>query len=475
MILIFYFIFAIATSVIIYFTSSKTLTTILRNIFLVVQIALNVYAFIHKGEVDSEYFKFDSLGILLSLALAVLTLTTFYHSKLFLQRHITNTKRDSAYYASLIMLITAMTGAYFASHLAVMWASIEATTIFVAILIYHERTKDALEASWKYLFISSIGVAIAFMGILFLSAIANEKGVVSLQFTQLLSIAPLMNPTLLKITFLLVLTGFSAKMGIIPLHTVTVDAHTAAPSPISAFISTTLMNVGFLGIFRVYTIVVHSSTVDWANSILMITGVLSISMSAIQLVKIKHFKRMFAFSSLEHMGIVILAISLGKYGAYAAILHLVFHSFVKAGLFYQIGQVHSIFHSYWIKDSGNYFKINPIGSIVIILGFLSITAMPPSGLFISEFLVFKALFATKHIAVAILVLLLLSVIIYVFAKHLFKLLYSPLPEHVNSNTIKINKYETITQFVLFALVIYLGFNPPAFFTDLIQSAIIILN
>jgi hydrogenase-4 component F len=458
-----------------FLVKNKLFGTIVQYLFVLAQLSLNAFAFINKGEFNSFYFKFDGVGILFSFVLTILTITTLIHSKLYLSRHITTPRRDRVYYSSLMMLVMAMTAVYFADHLAVMWISIEATTLFVAILIYHERTEAALEASWKYLFISSIGVALAFVGILFLSAVANSNGVNGLEFKQLIETAPLMDPVWLKITFLLVLTGFSAKMGIVPLHTVTVDAHTAAPSPISAFISTTLMNVGFLGIFRVYTIIVPSACHEWANKVLIIAGVLSIAMSAIQLLKIKHFKRMFAFSSLEHMGIVILALSLGKLGAYAALMHIVFHSFVKAGLFYQIGQVHSVFHSYWIKDTGAYMKINPIGSLAMILGFLSITAMPPSGLFVSEFLVLKALFLKDYIFLAVVILILLTVIIYVFGKHIFHLIYAEKPENFQMESVRLVKGETISQFVLFALVIYLGVNPPAFFTELLQSAILLIN
>ncbi len=474
MMLLLYFILVLILSVLLLLVRGKALNTVIKILFLAGQTALSAYAFLHPGEQDSLYFKFDTIGTLLSLVLTVLSFATFYHSELYIARHPSTLRKDGFYYASLFLLIAAMTGAYFADHLAVMWISIEATTVFVAILIYHEKNKTALEASWKYLFVSSIGVALAFMGILFLSAIASEKGVSNLGFGPLLSIAPLMDPLWLKIIFLLVLTGFSAKMGVAPLHTVTVDAHTAAPSPVSAFISTALMNVGFLGIFRVYTILVHSECRPWANALLMLTGLISITLSAIQLLRIRHFKRMFAFSSLEHMGIVILALSLGRVGAYAAILHLVFHSFVKAGLFYQIGQAHSIFHSYWIKDAGNYMKINPAGSLVMILGFISITAMPPSGLFISEFLVFKALFSAHHVVAAVYVLLLLCIILYVFATHLFKLLYSDETRNTGPGQIKLNGFETVSQFILFALVIYLGFFPPEFFTGLIRSAITLI-
>ncbi len=473
--LLLFFIIASGISLSIFFAKNNTLTKILSFIFLLSQLSLSVFAFIHQGEADSIYFRFDALGILLSFVLSILSLATFYHSFLYLKRHDFSERQEAIYYSALIMLITAMTSAYFAENIALLWVSIEATTLFVSILIFHERTKDALEAAWKYLFISSLGVAIAFIGILFLSLAATKNGLTNLSITNLVSVAHLMNPAWLKISFLLVLTGFSAKMGLFPLYTVAVDAHTVAPPPISAFISTTLMNVGFLGIFRVYTIIAQTEDLHWAQNVLLIAGILSVAMSAIQLLRIRHHKRMFAFSSLEHMGIVALGLGVGGLGYYAAILQLIFHSFVKASLFYQIGQVHHFFKSYWIKDGGDYFKLNPAGGLALILGLVSILAIPPSGLFISEFLTFKAMFISGHFILAILALILLTVIIYVFAKNTFHLLYSERPEHLNLQDIKVNPYETLSQFVLLGLVIYLGINPPEFFSALIHNALAVLN
>jgi len=373
------------------------------------------------------------------------------------------------------MLITAMLSAYFSENIAVLWVSIETTTLFVSILIFHERTKEALEAAWKYLFVSSVGVALAFIGILFLCITASSNGITDLSLNHLLSITQSMNPLCLKLAFLLVLTGFSAKMGLFPLHTVAIDAHTVTPPPISAFISTTLMNVGFLGIFRIFTIIAKTDALHWAQNVLLIAGVISVFLSAIQLLKIKHYKRMFAFSSLEHMGIVAIGLGIGGIGYYAAILHLVFHSFAKAGLFYQIGQVYQFFKSYWIKDAAGYFKKAPIGGLSIILGMVTILAIPPSGLFVSEFLIFKAMFIHKYYYIAIFVLILLTIIIYSFSKNIFHLLYGKTNNVVQQESIKINPYEPISQFILFGLVIYLGINPPVFFTDLINAAIAILN
>ena len=473
--MVIYFLVAFACGGGILLLRNKLVTLVLRCAFLLNQLGITVFAFLHPGAEDALYFSFDSIGIILATVLTILSTATFYHSYLYLNRHPTSVKNESIYYASLILLITAMTGAYFTNHMGVLWAWLEATTLSVSVLIYHDRTATSLEATWKYVFICSIGISIAFIGILFLSIVATKGGLTDLYLPGLMAAAKDMDTTWLKIAFILLFTGFSAKLGIFPLYTVCVDAHTASPPPISAFISTSLMSVGFLGIFRMYSIIAQTDAHQWANRILMISGVISIAISAMQLLRVKHFKRMFAFSSLEQMGIVAIALSAGGIGYYAAILHIVLHSFAKASLFYQIGQVDSIYHSYWIKDSGGYMKINPLGGIVLLLLFIMITAIPPSGLFVSELMVFKALFTGHYYFVSILVLFLLSVIIYVLGRNFMQLLYSTDYEVGGTDAATVYKPETFSQFILIALLIYLAFWPPAFFTKLINSAVVMLT
>ena len=472
---ILFIVLSVIISLSIFLLKKNIATSLLSAVFLTILTIFSIYAYINIHEIDDKYFTYDSLGILLSFVLTILSVATFHHSRFYLQRHHYTEKQNSRYFSYLILLITAMISAYFSNNLAVLWVSIEATTLFVSLLIYFEKTKIALEAAWKYLFVSSIGVALAFVGILFLSITASNSGITNLNISYLIQTAQQMNPLWLKMAFLLTLVGFSVKMGLFPLHTVAVDAHTVAPPPISAFISTTLMNVGFIGIFRVFTIISQTDNLHWAQNVLIISGVLSVFMSAIQMLKIVHSKRMFAFSSLEHMGIVALGLGIGGIGYYAAILHLILHSFVKAGLFYQIGQVHHFYGSYFINDISGYFKRNTIGALVFIFGFISILAIPPSGMFVSEFLVFKALFLKNHYLIAIIVLLLLSLIIYSFGKNTFRMLFNTDEKPNDTTKIKLNKFEPVSQFILFSLVIYLGINPPAFFVDLINNAISILN
>lgn len=182
---------------------------------------------------------------------------------------------------------------------------------------------------------------------------------------------------------------------------------------------------------------------------------------------------MFAYSSLEHMGLTAIGLASGGIGYFAAILHMILHSFVKASVFYQIDQVHRVFNTYILKKTGNYFNKNLTGALVMLLVFVSITAMPPSGMFVSEFLIFRSLFESHKIIVFVLVLLLLTMIIWALGKNIFSMLFLP-PAESDGKIVKINPWESLTQFILLASAIYLGLNPPAAFVHLINDAIILL-
>ncbi|NLO51612.1 MAG: hypothetical protein GX103_10715, partial [Bacteroidales bacterium] len=219
-----FIILSIAISLSIYLVKKASYTKAISSVFLLSVLMIAGYAYLHLEESSSVYYKFDSLSVLLAFVLGILSLATFYHSRLYLKRHNFSVKQEAGYYSSLIMLITAMLSAYFSDNIAVLWISIETTTLFVSILIFHERTKEALEAAWKYLFVSSVGVALAFIGILFLSITASSSGITDLSLNNLLDATQTMDTVWLKMAFVLTLTGFSAKMGLFPLYTVAVAA-----------------------------------------------------------------------------------------------------------------------------------------------------------------------------------------------------------------------------------------------------------
>jgi hydrogenase-4 component F len=235
------------------------------------------------------------------------------------------------------------------------------------------------------------------------------------------------------------------------------------------------MNMGVVGIFRTYKIIANTPIQYWANLVIGISAVLSIFVATVYMIKVKNIKRMFAYSSIEHMGLVMLAISVGGIGYYAAILHIVLHAFVKSSLFFQYNQIYRVYQDKNIYHIGNYFKYNPTGAIVILLGFISATAMPPSGLFVSEFLIFRALFEGHQIFILIAVLLLLTIIIWAFAKNILKVLFTPLTNFDESNVPIIKPWESYSQYALIILSIYLGLTPPDFFVQLIKESVMFLS
>ncbi len=441
-------------------------------LFNIMQWGLTVFEILQYKKCEPGFFTADATALLMLIVLSILTTTSSYHSIRYMKEHADQPRRShSIYYAAFCMLIIAQTGAFLSRHIIGTWIFVELTTFAASALIYHDRTEYSIEATWKYLFVCSIALAFAFIGILFLSISVQESGLTDLTYQSLLEHAATFNPFWLKFAFLFILIGYSAKMGLFPMHTVTIDAHTVAPPPISAFISTTLMNVGFIGIFRTYEIVASSSILDWANMILIISGVLSVFVAVVYLLRVNHIKRMAAYSSLENMGIVAIGLGVGGIGYYAAFLHLIFHSFTKASLFYQIQQLHSLFKSYLIKDLGGYYTKHAAGGAVFLIVFICLAALPPSGLFISEFFIFKAMFDKHYFVLVVLMMFLLSFAIWALGKNFFKVLFTPPDPQGIAVAGKFFWGDSLSQIVLTGMVIYLGFNPPAVLVDLIQQAI----
>jgi hydrogenase-4 component F len=469
--LIIYFIGSLFLAGLLFLNRNKIVNYILVSLFVILHWAFAVFEFNNIGLEELGYFKSNHLGIVFLIVLSILSVSTLYHSIIDFKENGEDPRERSIYYAALIILIMTLSGAYLSSHLVVTWIFVEITTLSASVLIYHRRTELALEATWKYLFVCSVSLTLSFIGILFLSIAIQHSGSIDLSFSSLMNYARNLNNNWLKISFLFILIGFSTKMGLFPMNTVTIDAHSVAPPQISAFISTVLMNVGFIAIFRIYKVMAQTNIIQWVNFVLLLSGILSIFTATIYSLKVIHHKRMFAYSSLEHMGIVAIGVASGGIGYYGVILHLIFHSFTKASLFYQISQVFHVFKSYKIAKTGNYFNLNPIGGVVIILGFLCITAIPPSGLFISEFLVFRALYESGFIVPLVLVLFLLTIITWAVAKNILHLLFGA-PEGFNSeNIVKISPFESISQFILLGLVIYLGVNPPGYFVQFIANSV----
>ncbi len=460
-------------SILIVLLRNKTVTKVIAIGFALLHILFTIYCWMNPGKTELSYFTYTSVGVLLLTALSVLTIPTVYHGFIYASKDDTN--KFNIYHSALIALMMFMTGAYLANGMTVLWIFVEATTLAVAALIYHDRTEIALEATWKYVFICSTGISLAYLGILFLGFIYGREDASNLSFASLSGIINLANPMYLKIAFVFVLIGFSTKMGLFPMHTVTIDAHSVAPPPISALISTTLMNVGFLAIFRVYTLFSLSPILPFMNNVLIISGMLSLLIAAGYMLKAKHLKRMLAYSSLENMGLVAIAIGAGGIGYYAALFLLILHTLTKSSLFYQMGQLSRVLHTFKLDECGRYMKLYPAGSLVLLAGMVCILAIPPSGLFISEFMIMKGLVSNGHWFVLVAAIILLCFVIYAMSTRIMHIIFSdPRGDIAIAPPDKVNPAETTTQFVFLGLVVVMCFYQPPFLADLINQSIAIL-
>jgi len=469
-----YLIGAFSIALALFLNRNKTIAFMLLGIFLILQASLTIHAYLNIHTTEWSYFTYDSLAVLLLFTLGIIAIPAIIHSHIYLEDQPAPPHSRAIYYGATVLLLTAISAGYLANHIAVTWIFTEITTLSASALIYHHRNKLALEGTWKYVFICAISITFVFIGILFLSLSLENAGSDDLSFKNLLVNSSRLNPFWLRLSFLFIFTGFTAKLGLVPMFTAGIDAKDKAPAPAGALLSSVLMNLGFVGIFRFYIVVANTPLHHWANLVIGIAAFLSIFIATVYMIKVKNIKRMMAYSSIEHMGLVMLGLAAGGIGYYAAILHIILHAFVKSSMFFQFTQLYRVFQNKSIYHVGNYFKYNTSGAMVLLLAFISATAMPPSGLFVSEFLIFRSIFEAHQIILLIAVLLLLTMIIWAFGKNVLKILFIPPVGFDDSHVPVISPWESSSQYILLALAVYLGLNPPAEFVQLIKESVILL-
>lgn len=468
------FLFAtVVLSALAYFIKSKAVSHSLVFLHVVALVVLAGYLIPKVGENLGEYFYSDRLGLIFFMVLILVSLISAIHYIAYVNRRGVAPKSVALHNAGTIFFTGAITGVLFASHFGILWAFMEATTLGASVLIYHDRNQESLEATWKYLFVCSIGIAIAFAGILFLGMAAQKAGHIDFSFAAIKAEALQLDQKWLKACFLLILTGFSVKLGLVPLFNVDIDAKDASPSQVGASLSSVLMNAGFIAIYRFYEAFSPTPILSWMNTVLMITGLISLFFAAAYLLKVRNIKRLFAYSSMEHAALVMIAFSCGGIGYFAAVLHLIMHSLAKSSLFFQVSQLHSIYSSKWDDAIGSYLRVNPLGGLVLLLGFLSIIAMPPSGMLITELMMFQALVAKNYWWIAAIILILVLVIIYGLAVRLLGILFLKRPS-LTINMRGAVAYESVIQLALILLVFYIGLFRPEFIVKNIELALQVL-
>ena len=414
------------------------------------------------GATSLGVFQYDDAGTLFFILLTVVSAFVFAHSESYL--HGGDLRQMRTYSALLLLLTTAIAGAYFAANLAVTWIFLEATTLCSAGLIYYRRTAQALEAAWKYLFVCSTGIAMAYLGILLLAAATKCE---SLSYEAVAAAAPGSNVLYLKTAFLLILCGYSCKMELFPLYPVGVDANFAAPAPASALISTGVVNAGFLAVLRVYKILAQTEAFPWVRSVLLLTGVLSLIIGALFLRRTNNYKRFLSYSTVENMGIATIGLGIGGFGVWAAVFHVVCHTLIKSSLFLQIAVVRQVYNSYRINRIGDYIHINRVGAVGLILGMVVVMAFPPSPLFLSEVAILREVIAGGKWWLACALLLLLCIVIYSFCVRVLRLCYQPNQDELHLS--KADRKRSWSVLVLLLAATIAGIWQPGFLVSMIDQ------
>jgi hydrogenase-4 component F len=324
----------------------------------------------------------------------------------------------------LLWFLSAMTLVTATQNLALMWAAVEGTTLASAPLVYFYKRRGALEATWKYLLLCSVGIALALLGTFFLGIAASGKpgAGAGLTLSAMMQAAPFMARPWLKAAFVLALVGYGTKMGLAPLHTWLPDTHSQAPSPVSALLSGALLNCAFLAILRFYQVCLASGDFAFAQTLLVLLGFVSMGVACAFLIGQGDYKRLFAYSSIENMGIMAVGVGLGGAASYGAMLHAVNHSLCKAGLFFLAGNVLRAFGTTSTREVRGVLKRIPVTGVLMAGLFLAIGGAPPFGPFWSEFLIFQSAMKGPHSWLGLLFVALLAVAFLGMAGVLFPML-----------------------------------------------------
>jgi len=319
---------------------------------------------------------------------------------------------EATFTGCCLLFLAAMTLVVVSQHWGLMWVAVEATTLASAPLIYFHRSPKSLEATWKYLVICSVGIALALLGNFFLAVAARAcpSEHLHLGIAEMESHARELDPLWLKGAFLLLLVGYGTKMGLAPLHTWLPDAHSEAPSIISALLSGVLLNCAFLAILRGHSLLVKAGLGNFSRDLLVLFGLLSMAVAGLFIIGQLDYKRLLAYSSVEHMGILALGVGIGGIAGFGSMLHAVNHSVAKAMLFMAAGNTLAYFRTKSALEARGTLRILPVTGFLWIVGLLAITGSPPFGAFLSEFTVLKGMIDAGRIFVAIFYLIALSIV-----------------------------------------------------------------
>jgi hydrogenase-4 component F len=303
------------------------------------------------------------------------------------------------YHAMFQTLMFAMNLALVANNIGLMWVAIELATLTTVLMVGIYRTHAALEAAWKYFILGSVGIALALFGTILVYMAARPvigEGLPAMVWTNLLARGADFDPALLNVAFVFLLLGYGTKVGLAPLHAWLPDAHAEGPTPISAVLSGLLLNVALYALLRFKLLLATNTNALAAGPLMMTMGLISLIFASFMLYRRRDIKRMFAYSSIEHMGIITFAFGIGgPLANFAGLLHMTMHSLTKSAIFFAVGHIAQVKGTQRIADMGGLTVTNPVLGWGLVLGVIAIAGLPPLGIFMSEFLLVSSTFARE--------------------------------------------------------------------------------
>jgi hydrogenase-4 component F len=349
------------------------------------------------------YLLVDDFNVYLIVLNNLVSLTTSVFSASYIAHELATGRLKPAqlrfYHAMYQVLLFAMNLALLANNIGLLWVAIELATLTTVLMVGIYRTHEALEAAWKYFILGSLGIALALFGTILFYLAAQPvvgAGLPAMAWHILIAKAYAFDPALLNLAFVFLLLGYGTKVGLAPLHAWLPDAHAEGPTPISAVLSGLLLNVALYAVLR-FKMLMSANTVALAPGPLMVgLGLVSVLFAALMLYRRGDIKRLFAYSSIEHMGIMTFAFGMGgPLANFAGLLHMALHSLTKSGIFFAVGQITQVKGTQRIPQIQGLTETHPLLGWGLVLGVVAIAGMPPMGIFLSEFLVVSSTVARE--------------------------------------------------------------------------------
>ncbi len=409
---------------------------------------------------SNSWWMLDSfsalMAVLISFVYMAAILVSYRYIEHEFQENIINLDQVKLYFSLISLFAFSMLAAVFANNTILIWLALETTTLSSTFLVGLYKKKTSVEAAWKYIILCSTGITLGLVGVLLVNYSGHllSSGEDFFSLTFLTENSHLLSPQIIKWAFVFLFIGFGTKVGLVPMHSWLPDAHSKAPSPVSAIFSGILLNVALYVIIRFKHIADGAlGGSDWTNEFFLIFGFVSIILPALALLVQNNYKGMLAYSSIEHMGLICLAIALSPLGLAAAFIHMIGHTIIKSGLFFGAGEFLIKWKTTKINKINFAMKSAPYTSFLFLIGILAIVAAPPSLIFFSEYILFSQMFSS-HWLLAICVLIALSFIALAMLHSTVRLIF----HGEGDNEIKKEKWNIVHTVMLFELMLAFGLS-----------------